>query len=71
MSTIRVNSVSNGNAAVNFPSNVTVNNGAVIRTVFNQSTTPATPANGNLWWDTGSSKLKMYINTVWYIVGTV
>jgi hypothetical protein len=71
MSTIRVNSISNSAAAVNFPSNVTVNNGAVVRVVFNQSATPTNPSNGNLWWDTGSSKIKMYINTVWYIVSTV
>ena len=65
MSTVKVDTISNGAAEVNFNSNVDVGTGTVLKEVYSQSTAPSTTLNGALWWDTSSSSLKVYLNGDW------
>jgi hypothetical protein len=66
MSTLKVDSIENGGSAVNFPYNVKVGDGFVEREYTTSATAPSYPSDGALWWDTGESVLKIYINSEWY-----
>jgi len=68
MSTLRVDSITNSGAAVNFPSNVKVGDGYVAREYYSQATAPTTATPGALWWDSSTSTTKIYLSGEWYTV---
>lgn len=70
MSTLKTNTIQNenGSTAVDFPTNIQLGNGYVIRVAYSQSSEPATAKGGDIWWDTTASAVKMFISNKWYTV---
>ena len=68
MSTLRVNSITNSGAAVNFSANVKVGNGFVEREYYSQATAPTPNTPGAIWWDTSTSTTKIYLSGEWYTI---
>lgn len=68
MSTLRVNSITNSGAAVNFPVNVKVGNGFVEHEYYSQATEPTPNTPGAIWWDTANSATKIYLSGEWYTI---
>lgn len=71
MSTLKVDSIENGGAAVNFTTDLTINNGKAIREYYAQAGEPSGVNNGAVWWDTTNSVYKLRIEGEWYTVGLV
>ena len=71
MSTLKVDSIENGGAAVNFPANLKAGNGYAEREYYDQTTEPTGVADGAIWWNDSDETLKMYIDGEWYTVGLV
>jgi len=63
MSTIKVNTIDNEGGAVDFPNKLTVRGNAIERTYTSSGTEPNSPSEGDLWYDSGNSLLKHYINS--------
>ena len=69
MSTIKVDTITNGTADVNFPYDVKVGAGGFVqREYYSQATKPTPLTNGAGWYDTGKSLNKVYLGGDWYIV---
>lgn len=77
MATIKVNTVTNaaGTGAPNLPNGLTVDGTALasLNTMdtYSQGTTPSSPKNGAVWWDTAASAMKYYLGSAWRTVGAV
>jgi hypothetical protein len=71
MSTLRVDSIENGGAAVNFTTDLAIGAGKAIREYYAQSGEPSGAGNGAVWWDTTNSVYKLLIEGEWYTVGLV
>lgn len=71
MSTLRVNSIENGGAAVNFTTDLAVGNGKAIREYYAQADEPSGAGNGAVWWDTANNVYKLLIEGSWYTVDLV
>lgn len=73
MSTLRVNSITNGTSEVNFPSDLSVGSGGgkVLREYYSQTTEPTSAGAGAIWWNGDSSEIKVYLNSKWYTVTQV
>jgi len=74
MATIKVNTVTNaaGTGAPNLPNGLTVDGTALasLNTMdtYSQGTTPSSPKNGAVWWDSANSLMKYYLGAAWRTV---
>lgn len=71
MSTLKVDSIENGGAAVNFTTDLAIGAGTAVREYYSQAGEPSGAGNGAVWWDTTNSVYKLLIEGVWYTVTQV
>ena len=68
MSTIKVDTITNGGSTVDFTYNAKVGagSGALKKEYYEQSTEPTYPCDGALWFNTSDDVFKIYVNNGWY-----
>jgi hypothetical protein len=71
MSTLKVDSITNGGSPVDFTGGLDVGNGSVIREYYAQTTEPMGAGPGAIWWNTDTSELKVYLSNKWYTITQV
>lgn len=65
MSTLKTEAIVNGTSTVDFPTNVQIANGVVVRYAYSQASEPANARAGEIWWDTSASVVKILLGTKW------
>ena len=66
MSTLKVDSLVNGGKTIDFTYNAKVGNGTLNKEYYEQSTEPAYPCDGALWFNTSDNTFYVYANGGWY-----
>jgi len=66
MSTLKVDSLVNGGKTIDFTYNAKVSNGTLKKEYYEQSTEPAYPCDGALWFNTSDDTFHVYANGGWY-----
>ncbi len=66
MSTLKVDSLVNGGKTIDFTYNAKVSNGTLKKEYYEQSTEPAYPCDGALWFNTSDDTFHTYANGGWY-----
>ena len=62
MSTLKVDTITNGSSAVNLPNNFKVGGLDIEQGYTASGTEPSSPSTGDFWWDSSNSKLYRYIS---------
>jgi len=70
MSTLKTNTIQNenGSTPVDFPTNIQLGNGYVVRVAYSQASDPSPAKGGDIWWDTSTNTVRMYLSNKWYTV---
>lgn len=68
MSTLKVNTITNDDLPVDFPSDIIIGSGNLKREAYSQATEPSNVSNGAVWYDTTNSLLKLRVEGAWYTV---
>lgn len=70
MSTLRVNTLTNGSSAINLGNNAKIGDGFIVREYYAQAAAPSSTTPGAVWWNTANSTLRMYIGGSWRVIAT-
>lgn len=71
MSTLKINTLSNGGSAIDFPNSFNVGGNAIEQGYTSSGTEPSSPATGDIWWDSTNEKLYQYLNSEFKEITTV
>jgi len=63
MSTLKINTLSNGGSAIDFPNSFNIGGNAIEQGYTSSGTEPSSPATGDIWWDSTNEKLYQYLNS--------
>jgi hypothetical protein len=63
MSTLKINTLSNGGSEIDFPNSFNVGGNAIEQGYTSSGTEPSSPAIGDIWWDSTNEKLYQYLNS--------
>jgi len=71
MSTLKINTLSNGGSAIDFPNSFNVGGKAIEQGYTSSGTEPSSPAIGDIWWDSTNEKLYQYLNSEFKEITTI
>lgn len=71
MSTLKINTLSNGGSAIDFPNSFNIGGNPIEQGYTSSGTEPSSPATGDIWWDSTNEKLYQYLNSEFKEITTI